>query len=114
MIANDASISTTLPSPSKRSHDVEIMYLQSPASNYITKAVETVLSIHSNEGGGDILVFLPQASDIESAVRMTCESLGKTSRLRPLPLYAALPENMIKQTLGEPGRGERRAIFSTR
>ena len=71
---------------------MEIMYLQSPASNYITKAVETVLSIHSNEGGGDILVFLPQASDIEEAVRMTGESAGKGSRLRPMPLYAALPQ----------------------
>jgi len=99
-----------------RTHEVEVMYLQKPAPNYVLAAVTTSIDIHESEGPGDVLVFLPQADDIEEAVRM-CGEAGKGKKggrgIRAMPLYAALPEAAIKEPFLPRIPNQRRVIFAT-
>ena len=41
-----------------RTHPIDILYLESPAEDYVERAISTVFDIHSKEPKGDILVFL--------------------------------------------------------
>lgn len=41
-----------------RTFPIEINYLKEPTENYIETAMDITMSIHLNEGEGDILIFL--------------------------------------------------------
>jgi ATP-dependent RNA helicase DDX35 len=53
-----------------RMFPVDCLYLETPSRNYLDTCVSTVLSIHrnghigTNDGGGDILVFLPGGASL--------------------------------------------------
>lgn len=117
-----------------RRFPVETLYLQNPCSSYIQSAVDTVTNIHSNSPvGGDILVFLPTAEDIESAILLTQEkvkdnntpsssklsysSSSSSSKhkyaLNAMPLYASLPLHMQTAALQKAPPNSRNAIFAT-
>ena len=73
-----------------RAHPVDVLYLREPAANYLQELVSTVLRIHSGEGRGDVLAFLPGGEEIDAAVAMLREAHDKND-LVLIPLYGSLP-----------------------
>ena len=126
-----------------RQYPVDILYLSDPTPNYLKECVETVIKIHSSEGPGDVLVFLPGGEDIDAAVRMIEERIATAeannyeynyqrgghdrkrkarevedgpnnlSSLHPMPLYSSLPSAVQMRVFDKAPRGCRKVIFST-
>ncbi|KMZ56447.1 putative ATP-dependent RNA helicase [Zostera marina] len=99
-----------------KSFTVEIHYLEEPVSDYLQAAVSTVLSIHSQEAPGDILVFLTGQDDIDAAVQLLTEdtrSHGKNSGLSILPLYSGLPRGDQELVFSNSPRGKRKVVIAT-
>jgi ATP-dependent RNA helicase DDX35 len=100
-----------------RTYPVEIQYLQEPSNNYVESAVDTVLSIHSSEPQGDILVFLTGREEIDNAIDILGDRIADMSspqqKLMPLPLYAGLPTEDQNLIFSKPPEDTRRVIFST-
>jgi ATP-dependent RNA helicase DDX35 len=69
-----------------RMFPVDILYFEEPAEDYVEKAVQTALDIHSHEGDGDVLMFLTGRDEIERAVSMFTQP-----GLLAFPLHAGLP-----------------------
>ena len=101
-------------------HPVDTVYLRRPCANYVTEAVDTVLSIHAREAEGDILCFLPGAGDVEEALGALEDRLGVDSAmtLTVIPLHDGIPASAQmrvfereKVTSARPPR--RRCIMST-
>lgn len=69
-----------------------VHYVDNPVQDYLQTAVSTTLSIHKNEGPGDVLVFLTGQDDVNAAVQLISEEAeNKPGALLVLPLYAGLP-----------------------
>ncbi|PIA30573.1 hypothetical protein AQUCO_05500107v1 [Aquilegia coerulea] len=100
-----------------RGFNVQIHYLEEPASDYLQAAVSTVLLIHDQEPIGDILVFLTGQDDIDSAVQLLTEeaqNLKKNSSgLVVLPLYSGLSRGDQDLIFAPTPRGKRKVIVST-
>jgi ATP-dependent RNA helicase DDX35 len=100
-----------------RSYPVDILYLEEPSENYLETAVRTVIDIHTNEGEGDILLFLTGRDEIEKAVDMIAEDAGKLSgnlpTLQPLPLYAGLSTEQQMYVFEPAAENTRKVICST-
>lgn len=100
-----------------RTHPIDILYLESPAEDYVEKAISTVLDIHAKEQKGDILVFLTGREEIEYAVNTVAErSVQTTSEspsLLPLPLYAGLTTEQQMYVFEQAPENMRKVIFST-
>ncbi|KAG6034447.1 hypothetical protein E4U41_006531 [Claviceps citrina] len=100
-----------------RTYPIDILYLESPAENYVDRAVDTVFEIHTREGDGDILVFLTGREEIDTAVQAVAERSvqggEQYSNLRPLPLYAGLSSEEQMYVFDKPAEGQRKVIFST-
>ena len=79
-------------------HDVDMLFLDRPCKDYVTKAIDTVLSIHASEGAGDVIVFLPGVEEIDKAIDLLNEKHysagGGEQDLIALPLYGSLPYRM--------------------
>mmetsp|Transcript_22699 Transcript_22699/g.56208 ORF Transcript_22699/g.56208 Transcript_22699/m.56208 type:complete len:722 (+) Transcript_22699:948-3113(+) len=116
----------TIISVDGRQHTVDILYLETPTSNYLRSTVETALYIcksSSQEGAnGDILCFLPSGEDVDEAIRMTEEVIDSQQpelahHISLLPLYSRLPHKMQARVFqvdkGNRGRRKQRIIFST-
>ena len=95
-----------------RSFPVDVLYLSQPAHNYIRALVTTVLSIHKEEGKGDILAFLPGAEEINTAAEELAE-FYEGSDLSILPLYGALPAASQSQAFARAPSGVRKVILAT-
>jgi ATP-dependent RNA helicase DDX35 len=113
----DPMATGTIISVDGRQYPVDILYMERPAQDYISSMVETALSIHRNEGPGDILCFLPSGEDIDRAIRMAEERLrGNSSQVVLLPLYGTLPLHMqtrIFQTASSKDAKTRRIVLAT-
>lgn len=97
-----------------RTYPIDTLYLESPAENYVEKAISTVLDIHAKEPKGDILVFLTGRDEIESAVNAVAERSDPTSQvLLPLPLYAGLSTEQQMYVFEQAPDNTRKVIFST-
>lgn len=73
-------------------HPVEVHYLSSSDKDYLKAAVRTVVQIHSTEPEGDILVFLANEEDIDSAcaqLRREALRLLEFGELVTCPLHAS-------------------------
>lgn len=55
-----------LPAVEGRTHNVQVHYLEAPASDYIQAAVETAVNIHREDLPGDILIFLTGQDECEA------------------------------------------------
>lgn len=100
-----------------RTYPIDILYLETPAEDYLEKAVSTVFDIHANEPKGDILVFLTGREEIDRAVEAVSERSinlppGSQSIL-PLPLYAGLSTDQQMYVFEEAPENFRKVIFST-
>jgi ATP-dependent RNA helicase DDX35 len=109
----------TIISVDGRQHPVDILYLQSPAPDYVTASVETAWKIVQQYEDGDILCFLPTGENIDQAVRLAEEFFDNQQQQRDpidlLPLYGSLPYHMQTRIFQNSKKGTRarRVIFST-
>lgn len=114
---DDAKDIATIVSLEGRTYPIDILYLESPAEDYVEKAVSTVFDIHTQEGEGDILVFLTGREEIDNAIQAVAErALQLDSRhgpLQPLPLYAGLSTEQQMYVFDKPPEGTRKVVFST-
>lgn len=107
----------TIVSLEGRTYPIDILYLESPAENYVDQAIDTVFDIHTQEDSGDILVFLTGREEIDYAVQTVAErsvEMGsKHEPLQPMPLYAGLSTEQQMHVFDKPPNGTRKVIFST-
>ena len=100
-----------------RMYPVDVLYLESPAEDYVEKAIETVFDIHTKEPDGDILVFLTGREEIDSAVQAISEKAAnlhpRAQQLMPLPLYAGLSTDQQMYVFEEAPENTRKVIFAT-
>ncbi|CZR53043.1 related to ATP-dependent RNA helicase [Phialocephala subalpina] len=100
-----------------RMYPVDVLYLESPAENYVDKAVQTVFDIHTKEPDGDILVFLTGREEIDTAVQAISERAAnlhpRAQQIMPLPLYAGLSTEQQMYIFEEAPENTRKVIFST-
>ncbi|GJN74108.1 hypothetical protein PLIIFM63780_008186 [Purpureocillium lilacinum] len=100
-----------------RTYPIDILYLESPAENYLEKAIDTVFEIHTQEGEGDILVFLTGREEIDNAVQAVSERAAqagsKYEAIQPLPLYAGLSTEQQMYVFDKPPENTRKVVFST-
>ncbi|KAJ4368160.1 hypothetical protein N0V83_006516 [Neocucurbitaria cava] len=100
-----------------RTFPVEVQYLLEPTNNYVETAVDAVMSVHENEGEGDILVFLTGREEIDDAIDLLGDRIADlpstSQRLMPLPLYAGLPTEDQNLVFRKSPPNTRKVIFST-
>ncbi|KUI58737.1 putative ATP-dependent RNA helicase DHX35 [Cytospora mali] len=100
-----------------RTHPIDILYLESPAEDYVEMSISTVLDIHTKEPKGDILVFLTGREEIDYAVNAVAErSAGlppSSTTLLPLPLHAGLSTEQQMYVFEQAPDNMRKVIFST-
>lgn len=100
-----------------RTYPIDVMHLESPAENYVDKAIDTVFEIHSLEEAGDILVFLTGREEIDYAIQAVAERAGQLGNthapLQPMPLYAGLTSEQQMYVFDRPPEGTRKVVFST-
>ena len=113
----DGSAVGTIVSLEGRTYPIDIMHLESPAEDYVEKALDTVLDIHTQEGDGDILVFLTGREEIDYAVQALSERAAQAGArygaIQPLPLYAGLSTEQQMYVFDKPPEGVRKVVFST-
>jgi ATP-dependent RNA helicase DDX35 len=100
-----------------RTYPIDILYLESPAEDYVEQSISTVFDIHTKEPEGDILVFLTGREEIDNVVQAIAEravGLRPGSKpLLPLPLYAGLSTEQQMYVFEETPEGTRKVIVST-
>ncbi|KAI1388849.1 P-loop containing nucleoside triphosphate hydrolase protein [Hypoxylon trugodes] len=100
-----------------RMYPVDILYLESPAEDYVEKAISTVFDIHTKELDGDILVFLTGREEIDTAVQAVGERVPQlppgSQSILALPLYAGLSTEQQMFVFDSPPENTRKVIFST-
>ncbi|KAL7808326.1 P-loop containing nucleoside triphosphate hydrolase protein [Trichoderma aethiopicum] len=107
----------TIVSLEGRTYPIDILYLESPTEDYVEKAVSTVFDIHTQEGEGDILVFLTGREEIDNAIQAVADRAvqldSRHGPLQPLPLYAGLSTEQQMYVFDKPPEGTRKVVFST-
>ncbi|KAJ4351780.1 uncharacterized protein N0V89_007123 [Didymosphaeria variabile] len=107
----------TIVSIEGRTHPVDIFYTSSPTNNYIEQAVDTAMSIHTNESDGDILLFVTGREEIDDTIDMIADHIADlppgSKTLQPLPLYAGLPTDQQMYVFQKPGENVRKIIVAT-
>lgn len=100
-----------------RSFPVDILYLESPAEDFVEKAVQVAFDIHTHEADGDILVFLSGREEIESAIQLITERAAalhhKSQALLPVPLFAGLTIDEQMYVFEPAPENTRKVVFST-
>ncbi|KAE8379441.1 P-loop containing nucleoside triphosphate hydrolase protein [Aspergillus bertholletiae] len=100
-----------------RMYPVDILFLESPAEDYVERAVKTVFDIHLQEARGDILVFLTGREEIDSAVQLISERAAmlhpRAQALVPLPLYSGLTTDQQMYVFEPALENTRKVIVST-
>ncbi|KAL7897707.1 P-loop containing nucleoside triphosphate hydrolase protein [Trichoderma sp. SZMC 28014] len=107
----------TIVSLEGRTYPIDTLYLEAPAEDYVEKAVNTVFDIHTQEGEGDILVFLTGREEIDNAIQAVAERATQLDSqhgpLQPLPLYAGLSTEQQMFVFDKTPEGTRKVVFST-
>jgi len=100
-----------------RTYPVDIHYLEEPAQDYIQKAVETVFQIDSQEGQGDILIFLTGRNEIQDTINIINEQAmrrkGQNTAIEAIPLFAGLSTEQQMLVFEPPPENTRRVIVAT-
>ena len=100
-----------------RMYPVDMLFLDSPAEDYVERAVKTVFDIHTQEMNGDVLVFLTGREEIDTAVQLITEQAAslhpKAQAILPLPLYAGLPTEQQMYIFEPAPENTRKVIIST-
>ncbi len=100
-----------------RMYPVDILYLESPAEDYVERAVRTIFDIHSKEPDGDILLFLTGREEIDRAIQMIADRSGslhpRAPAVLPLPLYAGLSSEQQMYIFEPAPENTRKVVVST-
>ncbi|KAI1740669.1 P-loop containing nucleoside triphosphate hydrolase protein [Xylaria scruposa] len=100
-----------------RTYPIDVVYLESPAEDYVEKVISTVFDIHNTEPDGDILVFLTGREEIDSAVQAIAKRAinlpSGAPSLQPLPLYAGLTTEQQMYVFDAPPENTRKVVLST-
>ncbi|KAJ5334379.1 uncharacterized protein N7506_008162 [Penicillium brevicompactum] len=100
-----------------RMYPVDMLFLESPAEDYIERSVKTVFDIHTQEAEGDILLFLTGREEIDTAIQLISERAAtlhpKAPLLQPLPLYAGLTTEQQMYVFEPTPENTRKVIVST-
>lgn len=100
-----------------RSYPIDVLYLGDPTEDYVQRAVQTVIDIHTKEADGDVLVFLTGREEIDDAmeaVREQLDRLGEQKQaLLPLPLYAGLTTEQQMYIFDKTPENTRKVVFAT-
>lgn len=100
-----------------RVHPVETQYLKEPTNDYVMRAIDTIIDIHTSEPQGDILVFLTGREEIEDAIDQLADRIADLNpnlpTLQPLPLYAGLPTDQQMYVFQPAAEKTRKVILST-
>ncbi|PLB44029.1 P-loop containing nucleoside triphosphate hydrolase protein [Aspergillus steynii IBT 23096] len=100
-----------------RMYPVDILFLESPAEDYVERAVKTVFDIHLQEGDGDILVFLTGREEIDTTVQLISERAAslhpKAQGILALPLYSGLTTDQQMYVFEPTPENTRKVIVST-
>lgn len=100
-----------------RAYPVDVLYLEDPVDDYVETAVNTALKIHTEEGDGDILIFLTGREEIDRATQLLSERAAnlrpRTQALQPLPLFAGLTTEEQMYVFEPAAENTRKVILST-
>ena len=99
-----------------RQYSVDTLYLAEPCSDYLKKAVDTVLQIHASEKPGGILVFMPGMEEVDGvcrAIRSLAPQGREGTKLEVLALHGSLPIHVQMRVFQPPRRGHRRVVVAT-
>ena len=100
-----------------RMYPVDTLFLESPAEDYVERAVKTVFDIHTQEAEGDILVFLTGREEIDRVIQLISEQAAslhpKSPSLLTLPLYAGLTTDQQMYVFEPAPENTRKVIVST-
>lgn len=100
-----------------RMYPIDMLFLESPAEDYVERAVKTVFDIHSQEAEGDVLVFLTGREEIDRAIQLISERAAslppKAPSLLTLPLYAGLTTDQQMYVFEPAPENTRKIIVST-
>jgi ATP-dependent RNA helicase DDX35 len=110
--ATSTTSDTCIVSIEGKAYPVDILYTLQPIHNYIQESVQTVIQIHLHEGAGDILVFLPSAIEIDTAIDIL-NNEHNYSDLVCLPLYSALPTSSQMLVFQRVEAKSRKCIIAT-
>lgn len=80
-----------------RTFPVDIMFSKTLFDDYVDAAVKQALTIHIEQGPGDILIFMTGQEDIEATCVLIAERLQKLDRAPPmlvLPIYSQLSSDV--------------------
>ncbi|KMQ48031.1 ATP dependent RNA helicase [Trichophyton rubrum] len=98
-------------------YPVDCLYLESPAEDYVERAIKTVFDIHATEPEGDILLFLTGREEIVSVTQQISEQAAllpqKAQALLPVPLYAGLTADQQLSAFEPAPENTRKVIVST-
>ncbi|KAH7153120.1 P-loop containing nucleoside triphosphate hydrolase protein [Dactylonectria macrodidyma] len=100
-----------------RTYPIDILYLDTPTEDYVEKVINVIFEIHTQEGEGDILVFLTGREEIDNALEAVAERMAdldaRYGPLMTLPLYAGLTSEQQMYVFDKPPEGTRKVVFST-
>jgi len=96
---------------SGRMFPVETFFTLRPEKDYVQAAIEVCVLIHTQEGPGDILLFLTGEEEIETACAEIHERVD--DGLLVLPLYSALPMKQQSRVFPPAPHGVRKIIIAT-
>ncbi|OAX84923.1 hypothetical protein ACJ72_00709 [Emergomyces africanus] len=100
-----------------RMYPVDCLFLETPAEDYVERAIKTVFDIHTREPDGDILVFLTGREEIDTVIQQIAERANslhaKAQSLLPLPLYAGLTTEQQLYVFEPAPENTRKVIVST-
>ncbi|OJD11760.1 hypothetical protein AJ78_07533 [Emergomyces pasteurianus Ep9510] len=100
-----------------RMYPVDCLFLETPAEDYVERAIKTVFDIHTREPDGDILVFLTGREEIDTVIQQIAERANslhaKAPCLLPLPLYAGLTTEQQLYVFEPAPENTRKVIVST-
>ncbi|KAI3889979.1 hypothetical protein MKW92_037281 [Papaver armeniacum] len=100
-----------------REHEVKVIYVKSPESNYVAAALTKVMQIHLTEPKGDILLFLTGKEEIDVACQTLNDRMKEleegVAELIILPAYSALPSEMLSRIFDPAPQGKRKVVVAT-
>ncbi|KAJ7279426.1 ATP-dependent RNA helicase [Mycena rebaudengoi] len=100
-----------------RTYPVELFHAKDPKSDYLNASLITVMQIHLSMAPGDILLFLTDQEEIDTACEILFErmkGLGpEVPELILLPIYSALPTEVRSRVFEPAPPGARKLIIAT-
>jgi ATP-dependent RNA helicase DDX35 len=108
---DDGSDSCCIVSVEGRQYPVDVHYALDAVADYVIAAFDTVMSIHTTQPPGDVLVFLTGQQEIDELVAMLHEHAGTS--LLALPMHAGLAYADQQRAFAPPPRGARKVVVAT-